>query len=267
MPAMSSHPFDLTGINAVVTGGAMGIGLGIVECFLEAGANVLIADLDEQAARAAAEKLVRGPGKAAWIAVDVAAEGAGQRMVDECVGQFGSLDVFVNNAGIYPMVPALEMTPEMFDSVYRVNLKGLVFCSQAAALRMIEQGSAGRIVNIGSIDSFHPSAVGLSAYDSSKGAVLMFTKNLALELAPHHILVNMIAPGGIETPGATRPAEASGMTPDQMEAMRESFTRQIPLERFGTPREIGHAAVFFASPASGYVTGTALVVDGGRLLR
>lgn len=262
-----TFPFDLTGKNAVVTGGAMGIGLGIAESFVEAGANVLIADLDGDAARAAAEKLVQGPGKAAWIGADVSADRAGQAMVDECVRQFGSLDIFVNNAGIYPMVPALEMTPEMFDRVYRVNLKGLVFCSKAAASRMIEQGAGGRIVNIGSIDSFHPSAVGLAAYDSSKGAVLMFTKNLALELAPHRILVNMIAPGGIETPGATRPLQAGQMAPDQMEAMRKMFMQQIPLGRFGTPREIGNAAVFFASPASDYVTGTALVVDGGRLLK
>lgn len=264
---MTIDPFDLTGRNAVVTGGAVGIGFGIAESFVEAGANVLIADLDEDAARTAAEKLIQGPGKAAWMAADVSADGAGRAMVDECVRQLGSLDIFVNNAGIYPMVPALDMTPEMFDQVYRVNLRGLVFCSKAAASRMIEQGGGGRIVNIGSIDSFHPSAVGLAAYDSSKGAVLMFTKNLALELAPHGILVNMIAPGGIETPGATRPLQASAMAEEQMEAMRKMFTQQIPLGRFGTPREIGNAAVFFASRASDYVTGTALVVDGGRLLK
>lgn len=264
---MTFDPFDLTGRNSVVTGGAMGIGFGIAESLVEAGASVLIADLDQDAARAAAEKLTQGPGKAAWMASDVSAEGAGQAMVNECVRQFGSLDIFVNNAGIYPMVPALDMTPEMFDQVYRVNLKGLVFCCQAAATRMIEQGAGGRIVNIGSIDSFHPSAVGLAAYDSSKGAVLMFTKNLALELAPHRILVNMIAPGGIETPGATRPLQASRMPADQMEVMRKMFKQQIPLGRFGTPREIGNAAVFFSSPASDYVTGTALVVDGGRLLK
>ena len=262
-----TSPFDLAGKSAVVTGGAMGIGLGIAESFVEAGANVLIADVDEGAARTAAERLGQGSGKAAWMAADVTADGDGQRMVDECVAQFGSLDIFVNNAGIYPMVPALEMTPEIFDRVYRVNLRGLVFCSKAAASRMIEQGRGGRIINIGSIDSFHPSAVGLAAYDSSKGAVLMFTKNFALELAPHGILVNMIAPGGIETPGASKPLQESQMAADQMEAIRQQFVQQIPLGRFGTPRDIGNTAVFFASPASDYVTGSALVVDGGRLLR
>lgn len=131
---------------------------------------------------------------------------------------------------------------------------------------MIELGIKGAIVNIGSIDSFHPSMVGLAAYDASKGGVLMFTKNLALELAPHGIRVNMVAPGGITTPGTSKPLEGSGSTPEQMEAMMARFTEMIPLKRFGEPEEIGAAAVFLASDASSYITGTSLIVDGGRLL-
>lgn len=259
-------PFDLAGKNAIVTGGAMGIGLGITESLIEAGANVLIADLDEGAARAASDQLTQGPGKSAWIAIDVTSDDAGQRMVDECVAQFGSVDILVNNAGIYPMVPTLQMTPEVFDRVYRINLKGLVFCSKAAAAQMIEQGAGGRIINIGSIDSFHPSMVGLAAYDSSKGGVLMFTKNFALEVAGHGILVNMIAPGGIDTPGASKPLQGSGMTDEQMQAMKEQFAQQIPLHRYGVPQEIGTVTVFLASSAADYMTGSAVVVDGGMLL-
>lgn len=259
-------PYDLGGKNAIVTGGAMGIGFGIAEALAEAGANVLIADLDEKAARKAAEQLTQGPGKTAWISADVAADDAGKKMVDECVAQFGSVDILVNNAGIYPMVPALEMTPETFDRVYSINLRGLVFCSKAAATKMVEQGKGGRIINVGSIDSFHPSMVGLAAYDSSKGGVWMFTRNFALEMAPHGVLVNMIAPGGIETPGASKPLEASGMTQEQMDAMKQQFVAMIPLHRYGTPRDIGNVAAFLASSAADYMTGTALVVDGGKLL-
>jgi 2-deoxy-D-gluconate 3-dehydrogenase len=188
-------------------------------------------------------------------------------MVDECVAQFGSVDILVNNAGIYPSVPVLQMTPETFDRVYRINLRGLVFCSQAAAARMIEQGGGGRIINIGSVDSFHPSMVGLAAYDSSKGGVLMFTKNLALELAPHRILVNMIAPGGIDTPGASKPLEGSGMSEEQMQALKEQFLQhKIPLHRYGVPEDIGKVAVFLASSAADYMTGSAVIIDGGMLL-
>lgn len=259
-------PFDLGAKNAIVTGGAMGIGYGIAHSLLTAGANVLIADLDESAARRAADELIQGPGKASWISVDVTAEDAGRKMVDECVAQFGSVDILVNNAGIYPMIPTLQMEPEVFDRVYRINLKGLVFASKAAATRMVEQGVGGRIINVGSIDSFHPSMVGLAAYDSSKGGVWMFTRNLALELAPHGILVNMIAPGGIDTPGASRPLEDSGMSEEQMAQLKGQFAQRIPLHRYGNPQEIGQVAVFLASSAASYVTGSAVTVDGGMLL-
>lgn len=258
--------FELTGSNAIVTGAAMGIGRGIAEVLIEQGANVLIADRDADAAETTARELGDARGKAAWMAADVTESGAGEAMVQECLSRFGSVDVLVNNAGIFPMVPALEMTPETFDRVIDVNLKGLVFCAQAAARQMVRQGSGGRIINIGSIDSIHPSMVGLAAYDSSKGAVLMFTKSLALELAAEGVLVNMIAPGGIETPGASKPLEDSGMTTAQMDEVRQNFARQIPLGRFGQPREIGSVTAFLASRASAYMTGSVLVVDGGRLL-
>jgi 2-deoxy-D-gluconate 3-dehydrogenase len=108
--------------------------------------------------------------------------------------------------------------------------------------------------------------VGLAAYDASKGGVLMFTRNLALELAPYGVRVNAIAPGGIATEGASRPLEGSGLTPEQMEAMMAGFIESIPLKRIGTPDDIATAAVFLASDAASYVTGELLVVDGGTLL-
>lgn len=263
---MTRGPFSITGKNAIVTGGAMGIGYGIVDRFVEAGANVVIADVDGDAAMRAAHKFTGAPGRTAAVQVDISEDGAGAALVDRCVEVFGSIDVLVNNAGIYPQVPMLEMTTDVFDRVYRINLRGLAFLSAAVAKRMISQGSGGRIINISSIDAFRPSMVGLAAYDASKGGVTMFTKNLSLELAPHGILVNAIAPGGIQTEGASKPLAGSGMTPDEMEAMIRAFTERIPLRRMGLPDDIATAAVFLASPASSYITGTTLVVDGGALL-
>jgi 2-deoxy-D-gluconate 3-dehydrogenase len=258
-------PFDLNGKNAVVTGAAMGIGQGIAARFVEAGANVVLADLDGEAAELAAKRL-EGPGRAVAMRVDITEDGAGEAMVERCVEEFGSIDILVNNAGIYPMVPMLQATPEVFDRVYRVNLRGLAFASQAAARRMVEQESGGAIVNIASIDSFHPSMVGLAAYDASKGGVVMFTKNLALELGPYGIRVNGIAPGGINTEGTARPLAESGMTDEQMEAMTAEFAARIPLGRMGAPDDIAWVAVFLASEASAYMTGETMIVDGGRLL-
>lgn len=260
-------PFDLTGKNAVVTGGAMGIGLGIVRRFVEAGANVLIGDVNGAAAEEAARTLSAGPGKAIAMTADVSAVATGPALVERCVEAFGSLDVFVNNAGIYPQMPMLEMSAELFDKVYQINLRGLAFCSQAAAARMIAQGRGGKIVNIASIDSIHPSMIGLAAYDASKGGVLMFTKNFALEVAPHGILVNAIAPGGITTEGASRPLAGMTLTVEQLRQMTEEFAKQIPLGRMGVPDDIAKVAVFLASSAADYMTGEIVVVDGGRLLK
>ena len=122
------------------------------------------------------------------------------------------------------------------------------------------------IVNIGSIDSVHPSRVGLAAYDASKGGVAMFTKNFALEMAEHGVRMNAILPGGITTEGTSAPLEGSGMTPEQLEQMLQEIVAEIPLRRMGEPDDIATVAVFLASPASAYMTGELVVVDGGALL-
>ncbi len=261
---LEKNPFDLGGKNVVVTGGAMGIGLGIVKRLVEAGANVLIADVDFATAEAATKKLEGSRGKVTAMRADVTAEGIGDRIVGRCVELFGSIDILVNVAGIYPMSPTLQMTPDFFDRVYKINLKGLVFISKAAAASMVGRGKGGKIINISSIDAFHPSSVGLAAYDASKGGVLMFTKALALELAPHGITVNAIAPGGITTEGTSRPLV--GMTKEQTDQMMKIFVARIPLGRMGVPDDVGKVAVFLASPASDYMTGQTIVVDGGMLL-
>jgi 2-deoxy-D-gluconate 3-dehydrogenase len=262
---MGSMPFDIAGKSAIVTGGAMGIGFGVVRRYVEAGANVLIADLDGDLAAAKAAEL-DGPGKAASIAIDVATSGAGERLVDECVSDFGSVDILVNNAGIYPQTPMLELKREAWQKVIDINLTGLAFISKAVGGKMVEQGSGGKIINVASIDALHPSMVGLAAYDSSKGGVLMFTRSFALEMGPHGVTVNAIAPGGINTEGTSAPLEGSGMTPEEMQAMTEQFLAGIPLRRMGEPDDIAKVALFLASPASDYMTGELVVVDGGALL-
>lgn len=258
-------PFSVEGKRVIVTGAAMGIGFGIARRFVEGGAEVLVADLDGNAANEAVARLSAGPGRAAGVRVDVAAADAGDQLVDACVDRFGGIDVLVNNAGIFPMATALDMDTDHFDLVHRVNVRGLVFVTQAVARQMIRQGTGGRIVNIASIDALHPSSVGLTAYDTSKGGVLMFTKSLALELAPHGILANAIAPGGITTEGTTRPLGPE-VTAEQQQAMMSEFLERIPLGRMGAPDDIATVAVFLASPAASYMTGELLVVDGGRLL-
>ncbi|MBI5104969.1 MAG: SDR family oxidoreductase [Solirubrobacterales bacterium] len=246
---------DLTGRTAVVTGGAMGIGLGIARRLHEAGAAVVVADLDAGAARDAVATLGGGDRAIAFHG-DVSDERTVNAMVAAAVDGFGGLDILVNNAGIYPNVPFLDIDSATFRRTIDVNLIGLFLCTQAAARRMVAQGRGGRIINITSIDALHPSMVGLAHYDASKHGVWGFTKNIALELAPHGIWVNALAPGGVTTPGV-------GEMPSEI---MKAFEATIPMHRMGRPDDIARAVLFLASDLSSYVTGAQLVVDGGRLL-
>lgn len=259
-------PFGLQGKSAIVTGGALGIGYAIAARLLEAGAKVLVGDLDPAAAETAAARLAAGPGRdaarVAWMRTDVASTEAGPALVARAVESFGGVDILVNNAGIYPLAPALEMTPEFFDRVIAVNLRGTVFAAQAVGRQMVAQARGGRIINIASVDGFHPSMVGLAAYDASKGGVVMFTKNFALEMAPHGVLVNAIAPGGVDTDGVRK---MQGLPPPKPEDPPLPLPT-VPLGRMARPDEIATVAVFLASPAANYMTGEIVVVDGGLLI-
>lgn len=255
-------PFSLSGKRAVVTGGAMGIGKGIVSRFLEAGARVLVVDKAAEQLTKSVGELERN-GEVHGMVADLEQDDSPQRIVAEAVERLGGLDILVNNAGIYPIAPMLEMPQSLFDRVYRINLRALAFLSREAAKQMIRQGGGGKIVNIASIDSIHP-GMGLVAYDSSKGGVLMFTKSFALEVARYGIHVNAIAPGVIATEGSS--LAMSSVPPEQVRAAVESLTKRIPLGRMGTPDDIAKVAVFLASPASDYMTGSLIIVDGGILL-
>lgn len=236
---MTSDLLNLQGKVAIVTGGAAGIGAGIVKRFQEAGANVVVADLS--------------------TGCDVSKEEDVKKLVSETVRDFGKIDILVNNAGIYPNIPLLQMTTEEFEKVVKVNLEGVFLTTKYVSEQMIKQGHGGKIINVSSIDALHPSMIGLAAYDASKHGLWGFTKNTALELAAHKIWVNAIAPGGIATPGVAKMQSQTG-------SAIEAFLAKIPMHRMGEPDEIGKVALFLASDMSSYMTGSQIVVDGGALL-
>ena len=262
-----TNPFLLNGKRVLVTGGSMGIGMGIVKRFVAAGARVLIADKATEPAQKYINSLQSSlRSSVAVVNVDLTEQSAPEAMIAEMVRIFGGIDILVNNAGIYPMAPMMEMKPELFDKVYTLNLKAAAFTCREAARQMIKQGTGGKIVVIASIDSIHPSSVGLAAYDSSKGGVLMFTKNFALEVAKYGINVNAIAPGGIATEGSSLSSPMSKMSKEEIEKITAGFIAQIPPGRMGLPDDIAKVAMFLASSAADYMTGSLVVVDGGRLL-
>ena len=261
-----SRLLELTGKTAIVTG-AVGIGYGIAYRLAEAGANVAIASLHKQEADNTADDLKKAGWKAIPIAADVSREEDVKRIMVETVSAYGGIDILVNNAGIYPSIPVMQMSSADFARVLEVNLKSVFLCSKYAVEQMIKQGRGGKIINITSIDALHPSTVGLAHYDASKHGVWGFTKNLALEVAPHKIWVNALAPGGILTPGVSK-MQRSMPLPQGVDPAKvlEAFTSKIPMRRLGEADEIGKVALFLASEMSSYMTGSHIVVDGGVLL-
>ncbi|HEY4963160.1 MAG TPA: SDR family NAD(P)-dependent oxidoreductase [Candidatus Saccharimonadales bacterium] len=255
---------NLQNKSAIVTGGAKGIGLGISSRLAEAGANVLIADLNEASAQQAAETLSAKGYSVKAMKVDVSSEAEIRQMVNFCEQSFESLDILVNNAGIYPTNPLATMSVEDFDHVISVNLRS-VFLTTKYGSEVMKSHGGGKIINISSIDSLHPSMVGLAHYDASKHGLLGFTKNSALELAEHKIWVNAIAPGGIATPGASG-GGSSDIDQVVLEEISKQFLAKIPMHRMGDQDEIGTVALFLASDMSSYMTGSQIVVDGGVLL-
>ena len=254
--------YDLSGKVAVVTGGAKGIGQGIADRLAEAGATVLVVDIDAEGAQAAAGAIEQRGGTASSTVADLSTADGANAAVATAVERYGRIDILVNNAGIYPMVPALQLSEEVWDRTLNLNLKGLFFASQSAARVMADAGG-GSIINIASVDAIKPIG-NLPHYDASKGGVVMLTKSLAKDLGALGIRVNAIAPGAIATPGTQVLPE--GAIPDELAAMAERLTAAMPLKRQGEPDDIARTAVFLACPASEYLTGSTIVVDGGMLL-
>ena len=244
---------DLAGKVAVVTGGAMGIGLGIVERLAKSGAKVLIADMNEEKAKEGADRLSGEGFEVKSIKVDVSSKADVDKMIAMAVSELGGLDILVNNAGIYPFKPFMELTEEDWDKVMAVNLKGMFLCTQAAAGKMSEGGKIVDISSVAAVIGFS----GLAHYCASKGGIVASVRAIALELAPKKINVNAIAPGAIDTPGA------SGGT----EETKKQTISMIPWARMGVPEDIANLATFLASSKADYITGQTIIVDGGWTLR
>lgn len=256
---------SLSGKTAIVTGGSEGIGFAICNRLGEAGARVVIAARHEDGAKKAVEELSQKGITAMYVVTDVSVEEEVKRLVTETVQTYGSIDILVNDAGIFPYAPLSELTSELFDRVVAVNLRGVFLTTKYVSEQMVKAGNGGKIINITSIDALHPSMMGLSHYDATKHGVWGFTKNVAIELAKNKIWVNAVAPGGIMTPGAA--AMQAGETPVHLERNPEPTPMDIAMGRMGVPDDIGKVVLFLASDMASYMTGTQIVVDGGYLLK
>jgi len=248
--------FSLAGKVAVVTGSSRGIGRAIAEGMAGAGAAVTVNGRNPETTQAVAGAIAAAGGKSLAVPADVGKVADIERLIKSTVATFGRLDILVNSAGISPHYkPAETMTEAEWDEVIAVNLKGVFLCCQAAGRVMIPQKS-GRIINISSIGG-QVALPRLIAYCAAKGGIDQLTRVLAVEWAPHHILVNAISPGYIDTD------LTKGLV--QNPARRDALLRQVPLGRLGKPDEIAGAAIYLASDAASYVTGQTLDVDGGWL--
>jgi 2-deoxy-D-gluconate 3-dehydrogenase len=265
----SKSLFDLKGRTAIVTGAALGIGREIANLLGEYGAQVALVDVNVKDGQAAEKELQKAGHDAVFIKADISQVAEIERTVSSVVKRYGRLDILVNNAGIFPFSSMLETSEELWDKVMAINLKGTFFFSQKAAKSMVDSGKGGRIINIASIDAYHPTG-NLVHYDTSKGGVVMMTKSMAYELAKYGIVVNGVAPGGIATPGAAQSAEtmmkALKLNPEDYARMTSGFTARIPMGRQGEPADIAAAVLFLASDAASYITGETIIVDGGYLL-
>ena len=263
LPALSSL-LNLSGKVAIVTGAGQGIGEAIALRLAEAGAAVVVSDINGDGARRTAEKITGAGGKATPLRADVSKVADTQATVAQAVESFGRLDILVNNAALIGPSAIMDIDEELWDAVIDVDLKGVFFQAQAAARQMIKQGG-GKIINIASVDAVLPVG-GLTPYDSAKGGVAMMTKSLAKELGKHGITVNAVAPGGVNTPGAN---EASGpimaVLGISAKDMAESPIRST-IGRYAEPDDIAKVVYFLATGLSDYMTGAFVTVDGGYLL-
>lgn len=238
---------------ALITGAAQGIGLACAEALAEDGARLILADINGDGVAEAADKLGNGT---VGLTCDMGEPAQINAMFDEIAAKHGPIEVLVNNAGIARPGDFLEYALEDFDKVIGINLRGLFVATQRAARVMVEHKIEGAIVNMSSVNA-HVAIPSIPAYCASKGGVMQLTKVAALALAPYNIRVNAVGPGSIDT-------EMMAGVNANPEAMKMVMSR-TPLQRIGSPREIGDVVAFLASKKASYITGETIYVDGGRI--
>lgn len=251
---------SLAGRVAVVTGAARGIGLATAHRLAEAGAQLVVADLDEAAAKAAARSLADQHGtRVAGAAVDVADAASVAALADLAVDELGGIDIWVNNAGVYPAGDLLDLSDEEWDHVLAVNLRGTFLGAREAGRRMVAAGRGGVIVNVSSTSGLRSSRGGRGHYVASKHGVVGLTKALAAELGVAAIRVLSVAPTMVETPGVLEQLDQHS---DAMTALREQRA-SMPAGRVGLPDDIARVILFCASDLAMLMTGSTVLVDGG----
>jgi len=256
---------ELVGLHdrvAVITGAGSGIGRACALRLAQAGASIVAGDVRSDAAEDTAARVRDGGGEAVAVAVDVRDDGQCRALATEAIAALGQIDIVVNGAGIFPPSPMFEMTVDAWDRVLQINARGTFLVSRACAVHM----SGGAIVNIASKSAIQPTA-GLAHYAASKGAVVMLTKSLALELAPLRIRVNAVAPGAVDTEGAMATAAAFAASAGiDLAEIKKAYCARNPIGRECEPDEIARVVLFLASPLSSYVNGETILADGGHLL-
>jgi 3-oxoacyl-[acyl-carrier protein] reductase len=245
----------LDGQVAVVTGGARGIGLGIASVLLSEGASVVIADMDEAAATAAAAELSPSGEQAIGVRTDVTQLLDTESLAAAAVGRWGRIDILAANAGVYPHIPLRDLSLAEWDRVMAINVSGAMLAIQACLPSMTEQGY-GRIVLTSSITGSVVGQPGYAHYGASKAAMLGLMRSAAVEVASAGITINAVLPGNIRTPGFGE------IGPEHERRMLAA----IPLNRLGEPEDVGWAVRFLASKEAAYITGQTLIVDGGQVL-
>ncbi|MFB3921852.1 MAG: SDR family NAD(P)-dependent oxidoreductase [Terriglobia bacterium] len=243
----------LSGKVAVVSGASKGIGAAIAEKLAENGAAVVVnysASADQ--AQAVVERIRSRGGKARAVQADVSKPAEAKKLIETARRDFGSVDILVNNAGVYEFRPIHEVDEAHFDRIFDLNVKGLLFATQAAVGAF--DGKGGRVINISSLAS-QVAMPQTSVYSATKAAVDSITRTLAAELGPRKILVNSILPGPVETEGTRALAD--------FESVRATFLPRTPLGRIGQPEDIANVAVFLASEEAGWITGQVIPVAGG----
>lgn len=245
---------------AIVTGAGSGFGCGIATLFAQEGASVVVNDLSEDSGQSTVDHIQRQGGTASFAMADVADRLAIRQVLADTVSRYGKIDVIVNNAGYtHKNKPLAEVTDEEFDRIFNVNVKAIFYAVQEALPIFRKQGH-GNVINTSSTAGLRPRP-NLAVYNSSKGAVNILTKSLAVELAPDNIRVNAICP----VIGETGLLETFMGVEDTLEN-RKRFEATIPLGRFSTPQDIANATLFLAQDSSSFLTGVTLEVDGGRCI-